>query len=377
MKILLYGSTGWIGGQLKELLEKEHEVISAKARLNDYISLINEVSSIIPDTVLNCAGLTGRPNVDWCEDNKTEVLQVNVIGAGVLADTCQKLDIHYVYMGTGCIFNFNDEYPEPIYTNPDDKPDYKSINGYKPGDQPNFDGSFYSFSKIITENITRNLPNTLILRIRMPIADTLYPRSFITKITKYEKVVNIPNSMTVLHDLLPLVPKMIMEKKTGVYNFTNPGFISHNEILDLYKKYIDADFEYSNFTLEEQAKVIVAPRSNNYLDTTRLVTDYPEVKSIDEAIIGVFERMKADLLKDTSPNDIIDLSTSSAAGVETADDVVDTTADTTADTDAADVETAEELSKKEKKIKAKKEKKEKKEKKVKTKKEKKEKKVKK
>ena len=53
-------------------------------------------------------------------------------------------------------------------------------------------------------------------------------------------------------------------------NYTNPGAISHNEVLELYKQYIDPEFKWSNFTIEEQAKVIVAPRSNNLLDTTRV-----------------------------------------------------------------------------------------------------------
>lgn len=53
-------------------------------------------------------------------------------------------------------------------------------------------------------------------------------------------------------------------------NFTNPGAISHNEILELYKKYIDPDLTWQNFTVEEQAKVIKAPRSNNLLDTSRV-----------------------------------------------------------------------------------------------------------
>ena len=53
-------------------------------------------------------------------------------------------------------------------------------------------------------------------------------------------------------------------------NFTNPGAVSHNEIMDMYKQYIDKDFTWSNFTIEEQAKVIKAPRSNNLLDTQRV-----------------------------------------------------------------------------------------------------------
>ena len=57
---------------------------------------------------------------------------------------------------------------------------------------------------------------------------------------------------------------------TGIMNYTNPGAVSHNEVLQMYKDHIDPDFSWSNFTVEEQAKVIVAPRSNNLLDTKRV-----------------------------------------------------------------------------------------------------------
>lgn len=57
---------------------------------------------------------------------------------------------------------------------------------------------------------------------------------------------------------------------TGIMNYTNPGCISHNEIMELYKQYIDPEFTWQNFNIEEQAKVIKAPRSNNLLDTKRV-----------------------------------------------------------------------------------------------------------
>merc|ERR1719504_408145 len=99
-------------------------------------------------------------------------------------------------------------------------------------------------------------PTSLILRVRMPVSDDLSHRNFVTKIVKYEKVVNIPNSMTILHEMLPASLAMAKKGLTGVYNFTNPGVISHNEVLDLYTKYIDPRYTYTNFTVEEQAKVI-------------------------------------------------------------------------------------------------------------------------
>ncbi len=126
----------------------------------------------------------------------------------------------------------------------------------------------------------------------MPIASDLHPRSFITKITRYKKVVNVPNSMSILDDLLPLIPRMAERRLTGRYNFVNPGKISHNEILDLYKQFIDPQFTYHNFSIEEQNTILKARRSNNYLDTTKLTREFPELKSIQESIVDVFKRMK-------------------------------------------------------------------------------------
>jgi 3,5-epimerase/4-reductase len=101
--------------------------------------------------------------------------------------------------------------------------------------------------------------------------------------------------MTVLPELLPLSVEMAKRKLTGVMNYTNPGVISHNEILQLYKDYVDPEFTWSNFTIEEQAKVIVAPRSNNLLDTKRIEGEFPSILPIRESLIKyVFEPAAAD-----------------------------------------------------------------------------------
>ena len=66
-KYLIWGGNGWIGSMLKKLLQdQEHEVIVAKSRLQDYVGITNELEEIKPDFVLNVAGITGRPTVDWC-----------------------------------------------------------------------------------------------------------------------------------------------------------------------------------------------------------------------------------------------------------------------------------------------------------------------
>lgn len=144
------------------------------------------------------------------------------------------------------------------------------------------------------EELLREHENVCTLRVRMPISSDLSnPRNFITKITRYNKVVNIPNSMTVLDELLPISIEMAKRNCRGIWNFTNPGVISHNEILRMYRDYIDPEFKWVNFDLEEQAMVIVAPRSNNELDTSKLKNEFPELLSIKDSITRyVFEPNK-------------------------------------------------------------------------------------
>lgn len=262
------------------------ELFLGDARLQNRETLAKELDEIKPSHVLNAAGITGRPNIDWCETHKPETIRTNVIGTLNLADLCYERDIHCTVYATGCIFEYDDKHP------------LGSGIGFTEEDIPNFAGSFYSQTKGYMEPMLKCYPNVLILRVRMPVSDDLFHRNFVTKIVKYEKVVNIPNSMTILTEMLPASLAMAEKGLTGVYNFTNPGVISHNEVLDLYIKYIDPSYHYSNFTVEEQANVIVAARSNNELDTTKLMRDMPDgivINEIHTAYELCFQRMKKNL----------------------------------------------------------------------------------
>ena len=134
--------------------------------------------------------------------------------------------------------------------------------------------------------------NVLNIRIRMPITSNLNPRNFITKIITYENICSVPNSMTVLDELLPVMIDMAEKRIIGTINLTNSGLISHNEILEMYKEIIDENFTWKNFTINEQNKILASGRSNNYLDTTRLEQLYPNVKNIKESIRECLEKMK-------------------------------------------------------------------------------------
>ena len=112
-------------------------------------------------------------------------------------------------------------------------PDFTRVTS-KPlteSDPPNFSASFYSHTKLHTETLLSHYPSTLTLRVRMPVSDDLHPRSFVTKIKNYAHVVNVPNSHSILHELLPMILALAEHRETGLMNFTNPGAASHNEVL--------------------------------------------------------------------------------------------------------------------------------------------------
>ena len=160
--------------------------------------------------------------------------------------------------------------------------------GFKEDATPNFFGSSYSIVKGYTDELMHMLEDRVLnLRIRMPIISKTHSRNFITEINKYEYICSMPNSMTVLDELLPYVIEMAKMNLTGTINLTNPGLITHNEILELYKKHVDPDFTWKNFSQEEQLKILAADRSNNCLNTDKLIKLFPDITHIKDSIKNV------------------------------------------------------------------------------------------
>jgi hypothetical protein len=90
--------------------------------------------------------------------------------------------------------------------------------------------------------------------------------------------------MSVLPELLPYILEMMQRNITGTINLTNPGLISHNEILEMYKEIVDPSFQWNNFNLEEQRAILAADRSNNYLDTSKIEALFSEIDNIKVAV---------------------------------------------------------------------------------------------
>lgn len=284
MKVLVYGSKGWIGGQFINILTTQNiNFVCGNCRVDNYQELLNEINLSNPTHIISFIGRThGKiedkiySTIDYLEqDGKlVENIRDNLFSPVLLANICIEKKIHFTYLGTGCIFKYNETH---LFG--------EEINGFTENSLPNFFGSSYSIVKGYTDQLMHLYNNNVLnLRIRMPITGEYNTRNFITKITTYKQVCSVPNSVTVLPELLPYIIDMMKNNITGTMNFTNPGLISHNEILEYYKEIVDPSFTWENFSLEEQRKILDSDRSNNYLDTARLEILYPDILNIKESI---------------------------------------------------------------------------------------------
>jgi 3,5-epimerase/4-reductase len=261
MKVLVFGARGWIGQQF--IANTNHEVIEAKTRPENYQDTFDEIQQVNPDCVISFLGRTygtapdGKliPSIDYLElpGKLYENMRDNFYAPFNLASICDKQGIHFIYLGTGCIYTYTDD--KKIFTEED---------------KPNFFGSGYSTVKGYTDQVLRHFINTLQLRIRMPVSKLVSGRNLIDKLVGYQNICSIPNSMTVLDDMWPIIDKMIDTKEKGVYNLTNPGTAEHNWILEHYREKINPAHTWNLISYEEQMKYIKSERSNNEMDTARL-----------------------------------------------------------------------------------------------------------
>jgi dTDP-4-dehydrorhamnose reductase len=275
MKILFFGSKGWIGKQFGFFLNKNGiTYISTDARADDEKAVEEEIKLYSPTHIISFIGRThgGEYNtIDYLElsGKLKDNIRDNLYSPVILSILCERYNIHYTYLGTGCIFSSDD----PTTTSIDDDA------------LPNFFGSSYSTVKGFTDRLQHMYSkNTLNLRIRMPIVNYEHNRNFLSKIFKYEKICSMPNSMTVLEDMFPVIMDMMIKNTTGTFNLVNKGLITHNEILEMYKEHIDPSFVWKNFSVEEQNTVLLSKRSNTQLSNDKLYSLYPDIPDIKTSV---------------------------------------------------------------------------------------------
>lgn len=216
-----------------------------------------------PEILINCVGFCGTPDIDACELDKQKTFDINTILPIMLASACEKRNIRFINISSGCIFYGPS--PNIIGTT-----GYCIDTGWKENDAT-LPSSTYSRSKLACDLALETMKNTTSLRIRMPLSSKNNPRNLLSKLLKYNQVVEAPNSITFVdNDLSRAIDFTIYEGLTGTFHLTSPKPFTHSEILNEYKKYVP-EHQFTSITPDELNGLVSAPRSNCILDNSKII----------------------------------------------------------------------------------------------------------
>ncbi|CAF1275448.1 unnamed protein product [Didymodactylos carnosus] len=318
---LIYGGKGFIGSQIVSYLidqgfilkdknnispiNNENYVCLSTVRVDDNIDITNELKLVNPTHIINCMGRThstaasGQLTIDSLQSNETLNINIrdNLYCSIKLALLSQSSCIHYTYIGTAGMFNY-----DPDKNQVDGNGEW---SGFDEEQLPNFFGNNYCIVKGYTDRLLNDInasskqhdSHILNIRITMPITDDLSNRNLIMKLAGYKTINSVANSFSVLPTLLPILLDMTKKKLTGTYNLCNPGIINHDEILMLYKEIIDSTIQWNTITTTQQqlrqepTNSMTALKSNNRLSTKKLQLLYPQIPHVKQAVIQVLQKI--------------------------------------------------------------------------------------
>ncbi|MFA5935559.1 MAG: sugar nucleotide-binding protein [Patescibacteria group bacterium] len=279
--ILIFGA-GYLGQKFADSIPGS---VLTTADISDGDAVREALETFKPDAVLNTAGKTGKPNVDWCEDNKIATMRSNVVGALVLAEACAEANVHMTHLGSGCIFYGPSPDPkgwrETAYANP---------------------SAFYSRTKYAADIVLSDLPNVAVARLRMPIDGIPGPRNLITKLANYPKIIDVENSVTVIDDLVKAILVIVEKKATGVFHTVNEGTMKHRDLIALYEEIVDPAHTNEWIPNDDLVKLGLATkgRSNCILQNARLKEIGVEMRPISVALRDCMEQYAAAIKKEKS-----------------------------------------------------------------------------
>ena len=278
--IYLLGGSGYVGQAYQKLLTQKgipfKNLVRDEVDYTDVKTLITVLRADKPDFLINSAGYTGKPNVDACEADKANCLFGNAILPGRIAEACEATNTPWGHVSSGCIFTGARE----------------DGTEFTEEDTPNFtfrqnNCSFYSGTKALGEEILADAKNVYIWRLRIPFDHNESPRNYLTKLMRYQKLLQAENSISQLHEFVAST-FACWEKQIpcGIYNVTNQGYVSTSEVVDLILESGICHKEYEFFCDEAEfmGEAAIAPRSNCIMSSKKLAEAGIKMSPVKEAI---------------------------------------------------------------------------------------------
>ena len=121
MRILITGSSGFVGKNLMRALKTEHEVFGVDHKASEWATHVADITDrdaikkvvdgVKPDVIVHTAALA---NVDYVETHRDEAYAINVRGTKNLLESTQGSDTHVVFISSDYVYdgvtgNFNEK----------------------------------------------------------------------------------------------------------------------------------------------------------------------------------------------------------------------------------------------------------------------------
>jgi len=282
--IYLLGGSGYVGQAYQKLLTAKGIPFKNLQRQSldytDVATLVEALKADKPEFLINAAGYTGKPNVDACETDKTNCLFGNAILPGRIAEACEITNTPWGHVSSGCIYTGARE----------------DGTEFTEADTPNFtfrqnNSSFYSGTKALGEEILKDTPNVYLWRLRIPFDNIESPRNYLTKLIRYENLLEASNSISELNEFVAAT-FACWEKRIpfGTYHVTNPGYVTTHEVVELIQEsgVCTKTFNFFKDESEFMKKAAKTPRSNCIMSSGKLaaagITMTPVKEAIAEAL---------------------------------------------------------------------------------------------
>ena len=213
----------------------------------EHIDITNndDVSSFLklhrPDVTINCSAIT---DLDFCEKNKSQALNVNSLGAQKLAHACNLYDSHLIHISTDYVFD-------------------GKAGPYRENDVPN-PISYYGQTKHQSEElILKENENFCVVRTGMLYGWCQNKQNLATMIIselRNDKQVKLINNLQVSPSYTDNIAELILElalmKISGIFNVANSSIVTRydfgllvSEVFELNKSLIKPisteDFDWS------------------------------------------------------------------------------------------------------------------------------------
>lgn len=261
-KILVYGSTGLVGGKIIQLIRNKFKIIAPPHHLldlKDKKTIVNHLKDILPNQIVYAAGLT---KVDDAQANPKMAYYLNYQIPAYIATKAAKLEIPFHYLSTDAVFDGR-----------------KTKAPYKESDKPN-PISVYGQSKLKGEIATLSASSrNSVIRTELVYSSYFpYKKDFarvayesLKRNEKFEGIIDQVITPTFVDDLVNSLSMVLETKARGIYHVastdstTNFGFLLKLANIFNFDENLIVKVEFNDFF-----KVKVARRAKYcWLDTTK------------------------------------------------------------------------------------------------------------